>query len=126
MAKLLFGIIYSLKNVSAKLGAPNENSSNPGEEGALFPSALNKLRSFSTGQYRVHFHESLLNFKFAIVSDLAVDNLQPQLWELYSDIFVRHVLQNPLMPVEFGESKLSNADFITMSDTYLSGLPVFL
>lgn len=126
MAKLLFGIVYSLKNVSAKLGAGQENGNNPGDEGSLFPSSLNTLRSFGTGQYRVHFYESLSNFKFALVSDLSVDNLQPQLWELYSNVFVRHVLQNPLIPVEFGDSKLNNADFITLSDTYLSGLPVFL
>lgn len=110
MAQLLFGTIYSLKNILAKLAAPD---------------SANLLRSFSTGQYRVHFLESLTNFKFALVLDLSLDNLQPQLWHLYSEIFVRNIVTNPLSCVEFGSLKLSNPVFIQRSDEYLKGLAIF-
>lgn len=111
MAKLLFGLLYSLKNLSQKLGAD--------------PDSTNLLRSFSTGVYRVHFLESLSNFKFVLVSDLAVDNLQPQLWWLYLDIFLNTVVRNALAPVEFGSSRILNSSFIKESDSYLTALPMF-
>lgn len=110
VAKLLFGMVYSLKNMAQKL-APD--------------TVPNLLRSFSTGYYRVHFLESLTNFKFALVSDLSVDCLQDQLWHLYSDIFVNTVAFNALSPVEFGESKIQNAHFVSQSDSYLRSLTVF-
>lgn len=109
MAQLLFGIIYSLKNLLQKLGSDGANT----------------LRSFSTGHYRVHFLESLSNFKFALVSDLAVDNLQACLWELYSNIFVKTVVFNALAPVEFADNKICNLSFINQSDAYLGLLAVF-
>lgn len=109
MAQLLFGMVYSLKNLLAKLGA------SPG----------NTLRSFSTGYYRVHFLESLSNFKFALVSDLAVDNLQRSLWELYSTVFVKCVAFNALSPVEFADNKIDNASFIQQLDAFLQLLPLF-
>lgn len=110
MAKLLFGMIYSLKNLALKLGGPDE---------------LNHLRSFSTGHYRVHFLESLSNYKFALVSDLVTDNLQTPLWELYLNIFVKTVVFNALAPVEFGDNKLSNSAFIEETDKYLQALPMY-
>lgn len=110
MAKLLFGIIYSLKNLLDKLGSQD---------------ALNNLRSFSTALYQVHFFESLTNYKFVLVSDLATESLQPQLWLLYSNIFAKQIVSNPLMPAEFGELKLSNSSFILASDNYLRSLPAF-
>lgn len=111
MAKLFFGMVYSLKNLAHKLGSAD---------------SANYLRSFSTGYYRVHFLESLTNFKFALVSDLSVDCLQDNLWHLYSNIFVKTVALNGLSPVEFGESKVTNAKFVANSDTYLRGLSVFV
>lgn len=123
MAKLLFGIVYSLKNLSAKLGPASPEDS---LAESLFPASTNALRSFSTGKYRVHFYESLSNFKFTLVTDLEVDNLQPQLWDLYSEIFVKQVLQNALFPVEFGASKLNDPEFITLTDKFLSSLPAYV
>lgn len=107
MAKLLFGMIFSLKNISKKLGEEIDH---------------NQLRSFSTGNYRVHFFETLTNFKFVLVSDLEVDNLQKQLQELHANIFVKTVVFNALSPIEFGENKISNPNFIQKSDAFLKSL----
>lgn len=109
-AKLLFGLIHSLKNLSAKLATPE---------------TPNVLRSFSTAAYKVHFLESLTNYKFVLLSDLDTEDLQQELWSLYSSVFVKTVALNALSPVEFGESKISNASFIQQSDNYLQALPVF-
>lgn len=110
MAQLLFGTLYSLKIISTKLGDTLVG---------------NKLRSFCTGIYRVHFYESLSNFKFVIVTDLEVETLQLQLMQLYSVVFLNNVVMNALSPVEFGDLKISNQSFITLSDAYIRLLPVF-
>lgn len=110
MAKLLFGMVYSLKNLSLKLGPED---------------SFNILRSFSTCHYRIHFSESLSNFKFALISDLSVENLQDALWHLYSNVFVNTVVLNALSPVEFGETYISNTSFTRASDNYLRTLPQF-
>lgn len=110
MTKLLFGMVYSLKNLSVKLGPED---------------SFNVLRSFSTSHYRIHFSESLSNFKFALVSDLEVENLQDALWHLYSEVFVNTVVHNALSPVEFGEGKINNVSFTRASDNFLRSLPQF-
>lgn len=110
MAKLLFGMVYSLKNLSVKLG-PDDS--------------FNVLRSFSTSHYRIHFSESLSNFKFALVSDLEVENLQDALWHLYREVFVKTVVHNALSPVEFGDGKISNVSFTRACDNFLRSLPQF-
>lgn len=108
MAKLLFGTIYWLKTLSLKLGDSQAG-----------------LRSFCTGAYRVHFFESLSNFKFVLVSDLAVETLQIQLHQLYSDVFVNNVAMNALSPIEFGNARITNDTFIRQADNFLRLLPVF-
>lgn len=60
-----------------------------------------------------------------LLSDLDTEDLQLELWTLYSSVFVKTVALNALSPVEFGESKISNASFIQQSDNYLQALPVF-
>lgn len=110
VAKLLFGALYGLKTLSLKLS------------GLL---ADNSLRSFCTGAYRVHFFETLSNFKFVLVTDLRVETVQLQLQQLYSQVFVNTVVMNALSPVEFGASHITNDSFIRQSDSFLRLLPVF-
>ena len=99
--KLLFGMLYSLKNLCAKLVANNT------------------LKLFSLGEFRLHFFELATNFKFVLVSDASVDNLQQVLYTLYGKYFVEHVALNPLLPVEFGSGYIRNLNFINDSDAYL-------
>ncbi|WPK23406.1 hypothetical protein PUMCH_000645 [Australozyma saopauloensis] len=110
VAKLLFGTLYSLKTLSLKLDDSQ---------------SLNSLRSFSTGAYRVHFFESLSNFKFVLITDLAVETLQTQLQQLYGVVFVNNVIMNALSPVEFGSAKITNDSFVRLADNFLRLLPVF-
>lgn len=110
IAKLLFGTLFGLKNLTLKLG------------GSL---ANNSLRSFCTGTYRVHFFETLSNFKFVVVTDLGVEILQPQIQQLYSVVFINNIVMNALSPVEFGGLKITNDSFIRLSDEFLRLLPAF-
>lgn len=116
MAKLLFGVLYSLKNISSKLG----DGSNPSS------SNFNYLKSFSTSTYRIHFMETLTNLKFVLITDNLIDDLQQILWELYSNYYLNNVTLNPLSPVDFKETeKITNRNFINQTDQFLQSLPIF-
>ncbi|KAI5950195.1 hypothetical protein CANMA_005385 [Candida margitis] len=122
-SKLLFGILYSLKTIAAKL--------------VLEDSVLNELKQLTIGQYRIHFWESLTRFKFVIITDIQVQSLQQELWQLYSHFFIRYVVENALSPVEFKwkdddslqeneiYGKINNGRFIQETDRYLKSLSIF-
>lgn len=111
-AQLVFGMLYSLKQISNKLVDLDEESA-----------LSNSLKSFVLGTYRVHYFESLTGIKFILVSDMATDNLQSVLWELYSKYYLTTVVHNLLSPVEFSEEgKISNEVFIEQTDKFIQGL----
>lgn len=122
-SKLLFGILYSLKTIATKLVSDD--------------SAPNELKQLTIGQFRIHFWESLTRFKFVIITDLQVQSLQHELWQLYSHFFIKYVVENALLPVEFKwkdddtlreneiYGKINNGKFIQETDQYLRSLPIF-
>lgn len=110
-AKLMFGMLYSLKNIASKLGDKE---------------ARNNLKSLSTGKFRLHLFETASGLRFVIVLDPAIDNLQSVLWELYSNYYVRNVALNALLPVDFASDELlANPKFVLETDRFLVSLPVF-
>lgn len=52
------------------------------------------LRTFQTQSYRFHYLEVPSGIKFIINTDLEVNSLQSQLWDLYK-LFVEMVVRNP-------------------------------
>lgn len=136
-SQLLFGILYSLKTISSKLVDRDVEYCNSEEKGTdpLMPSA-NVLKSFTLGQFRIHYYESVTQLKFIIISDNQIDNLQNVLWELYSKYYLKHVVHNTFLPVEFkiadegaqqdGFDKINNSNFINETDRFIQGLSVFL
>lgn len=119
-AKLLFGAIFSLRNIAAKLYSKND---------ALDPAPnaiLNYLQSFSTEHYRVHYYETATNWKFAIISDPKVEDLQYALRYIYAVLFNEHVVKNALSMVNFQEGEyISNHNFVGGVDQYVTSLPNF-
>lgn len=110
ISKLLFGVLYSLKNLSSKLG---DNES------------FNSLKSFSTTNFRIHYLETLSNFKFILISDNMIDNLQNILWELYSNYFRNNIVLNPLSPIDFNNEIIDNVKFVNQTDEFIKSLSVF-
>lgn len=113
-SKLLFGLLYSLKTIVSKLKEGNE------------------LKSFVIGGFRIHFWESLTNFKFLLISDNSTDNLQAVLHSIYQKFFIKNVVFNPLSQIEFMELEngnaltklINNSNFINETDEYLLNLPI--
>ncbi|CAH2353990.1 trafficking protein particle complex subunit Bet5p [[Candida] railenensis] len=114
-SKLLFGLIYSLKNISTKLGTQANTTQ-----------SQNLLKSFATQNYRIHLYETASGLRFALISDVGLDNLQAVLHRIYTEIYLRTVVHNSLSPIDFraGE-KISNSNFILEVDSLIQGLSVF-
>ncbi|KAM0804620.1 Longin-like domain-containing protein [Usnea florida] len=82
-AKLVFGTIFSLRNMVKKLGGPDDN-----------------FISYRTGHYKLHYYETPTSLKFVMVTDTKTNNLRIVLHQIYVSLYVEYVTKNPLSPVE--------------------------
>ncbi|MCJ1225372.1 TRAPP subunit bet5 [Toensbergia leucococca] len=82
-AKLIFGTIFSLRNMVRKLGGPEDN-----------------FISYRTGHYKLHYYESPTSLKFVMVTDTKTNNLRIVLHQIYVSLYVEYVVKNPLSPIE--------------------------
>ncbi|KAH3687109.1 hypothetical protein WICPIJ_001911 [Wickerhamomyces pijperi] len=112
-AKLLFGTIFSLRNISNKLSPSSTTMT-----------SANSLKSFATTNYRAHYYETASGLKFVAMSDLNVKDLQKELRFVYERIYVDCVVRNPLCPVDFKHQgkKITNGSFIHGIDRFFGTL----
>ncbi|QKX60848.1 uncharacterized protein TRUGW13939_07994 [Talaromyces rugulosus] len=82
-AKLVFGTVFSLRNMVRKLG---------GEDDSFI--------SYRTTQYKLHFYESPTSIKFVMLTDDKAPSMRIALQQIYVNLFVEYVVKNPLSPVE--------------------------
>ncbi|KAJ3474519.1 hypothetical protein NLG97_g9810 [Lecanicillium saksenae] len=82
-AKLIFGTVFSLRNMARKLG---------GDDDAFI--------SYRTGQYKLHFYETPANLRFVLLTDTASASMRNVLHQIYINLWVEYVVKNPLAPVE--------------------------
>ncbi|KAL8843127.1 MAG: hypothetical protein Q9170_000257 [Blastenia crenularia] len=82
-AKLVFGTIFSLRNMIRKLGGPDDN-----------------FISYRTGHYKLHYYETPTSLKFVMVTDTRTNNLRIVLHQIYVSLYVEYVVKNPLSPIE--------------------------
>lgn len=82
-AKLVFGTIFSLRNMVRKLGGQEDN-----------------FISYRTGHYKLHYYETPTSLKFVMVTDTKTNNLRIVLHQIYVSLYVEYVVKNPLSPVE--------------------------
>jgi len=82
-AKLIFGVVFSLRNISRRLG---------GED--------NSFLCYRTKEYKLHYYETLTRMKFVMITDIKTNNLQLSLHQIWANLYVEYVVKNPLSPVE--------------------------
>ncbi|KAI9360471.1 Sybindin-like protein [Zopfochytrium polystomum] len=104
-AKLVYGVVFSLKNMVSKL-LPRKNS-----EGFL---------SYKTSTYKLHYFETPSCLRFVLTTDPASDNMRETLRQIYSDIYVEYVVKNPL--VKHG-GVIRNELFRTHLNSFIRSLP---
>ncbi|KAH0538734.1 hypothetical protein FGG08_004686 [Glutinoglossum americanum] len=86
-AKLVFGTVFSLRNMVRKLGGPDDH-----------------FISYRTGQYKLHYYETPTNLKFVMLTDIKTNNLRMVLHQIYVSLYVEfgvssitiYVVKNPL------------------------------
>ncbi|KAI9851602.1 MAG: TRAPP subunit bet5 [Vezdaea acicularis] len=82
-AKLIFGTVFSLRNITRKLGGPDDN-----------------FISYRTAQYKLHYYETPTSLKFVMLTDTRRDNLRVVLHQIWANLYVEYVVKNPLSPIE--------------------------
>ncbi|KAF8554164.1 snare-like protein [Imleria badia] len=107
-AKLVYGVILSLRNMVKKLSSRDE-----------------QFTSYRTSAYRLDVYETISGYKFVCLSDPSTDGLRFVLRQIYSGPFVNFVVRNPLVPMDSREQGIDNDYFRTSVDRLVRGLSVF-
>ncbi|KAL1979238.1 hypothetical protein VTN96DRAFT_6412 [Rasamsonia emersonii] len=82
-AKLIFGTVFSLRNMVRKLG---------GEDDSFI--------CYRTSQYKLHYYETPTNIKFVMLTDTKAPSMRIALHQIYVNLYVEYVVKNPLSPIE--------------------------
>ncbi|KAK3375481.1 Longin-like domain-containing protein [Podospora didyma] len=105
-AKLIFGTVFSLRNMVRKLG---------GEDDAFI--------NYRTAQYKLHYYETASNLRFVMLTDTATLSMRSVLHQIYINLWVEFVVKNPLSPVEHkGGVGVKNELFELGLDQFVRGL----
>ncbi|ATY61308.1 TRAPP complex subunit (Bet5) [Cordyceps militaris] len=105
-AKLIFGTVFSLRNMARKLGGDDDS-----------------FISFRTGQYKMHYYETPANLRFVLLTDTAAPSMRNVLHQIYINLWVEYVVKNPLSPVEHkGGDGVENELFELGLDQFIRGL----
>ncbi|KAK6362089.1 TRAPP subunit bet5 [Orbilia blumenaviensis] len=82
-AKLVFGVIFSLRNMVKKLCGPDDS-----------------FLCYRTGHYKLHYYETLSSLRFVMLTDIRTESLKSSLHQIYVNLYVEYVVKNPLSPIE--------------------------
>ncbi|KAL2123262.1 hypothetical protein VTJ04DRAFT_3717 [Mycothermus thermophilus] len=105
-AKLIFGTVFSLRNMVRKLG---------GEDDAFV--------SYRTAHYKLHYYETASNLRLVMLTDTATLSMRNVLHQIYINLWVEYVVKNPLSPVEHkGGAGVKNELFELGLDQFIRGL----
>jgi len=107
-AKLVYGVVLSLRNMIRKLSGKDEQFVN-----------------YRTSSYKMHLYETLSGYKFVMLSDPHTDSLRFVLRQIYAGPFLEYVVRNPLVSMDSRERGIDNEYFRTSTDRMVRGLSVF-
>lgn len=100
-AKLIFGVVFSLRNIVRNIGGEDNryyapDDANLGQRLTLTISFI----SYRTAEYKLHYYETPTKMKFVMVTDTKTSNLRVALHQIWANLFVEYVVKNPLSPIE--------------------------
>ncbi|KDR75851.1 hypothetical protein GALMADRAFT_248581 [Galerina marginata CBS 339.88] len=107
-AKLVYGVVISLRNMIKKLSGRDEQFVN-----------------YRTSAYKLHLFETLSGYKFVMLSDPKTDSLRFVLRQIYIGPFLEYVVRNPLVKMDSREQGIDNEYFRASVDRLVRGLSVF-
>ncbi|BGP17031.1 hypothetical protein JCM10213_000333 [Rhodosporidiobolus nylandii] len=96
-AKLVYGVVFSLRNMVSKLSSRGDES----------------FHSFSTSSYKLHYLHTPTSFHFVLVTSPMPGSLRPLLRQIYTGPFAEYVVRNPLasLDTQKGGKGVDNAAF---------------
>jgi len=107
-AKLVYGVVISLRNMVRKLSLRDE-----------------QFTSYRTSAYKLHLFETISGYKFVMLSDPKTDSLRFVLRQIYVGPFLEYVVRNPLVKMDSREQGIDNEYFRASVDRLIKGLSVF-
>ncbi|KAJ7045574.1 TRAPP complex subunit bet5 [Mycena alexandri] len=107
-AKLVYGVILSLRNMVKKLSGRDEQFVN-----------------YRTSAYKLHVYESVSGYKFVMLSNPEAESLRFILRQIYIGPFLEYVVRNPLVQMDSREYGIDNEYFRASIDRLVRGLSVF-
>ena len=108
-AKLVYGVVLSLRNMVKKLSGKQEEP----------------FLSYKTPSYRLHLFETLTGYRFVLLSDPQSESLRFVLRQLYQGPFVEYVARNPLVEMDSRTEGIDNDQFRAAVDRHMRSLTVF-
>lgn len=105
--KLMFGFLFSLKQIVSKL---TPESGMPG------------FHACSTNKFKLNYYETATGLRFVLNTDPQSGDMRECLRHIYSNIFVEFASKNPLYAPG---DPLDNDIFIQALDGYVRSLPAF-
>jgi len=107
-AKLVYGVVLSLRNMVKKLSGRDE-----------------AFTAYQTPYYKLHLYETLTGYKFVLLSDPSADSLRFVLRQLYTGPFVEYVVRNPLVEMDSRTEGVDNDLFRSAVDRHMRSLSMF-
>lgn len=101
--KLLFGFLFSLKQLVGKIS--------PRKGGGFY--------ACSTSAFKLNYFETPSGHRFVLCTDLAAGDMREPLRHIYSHIFVECLVKNPLWTPN---EEITNANFVQAIDRYVNSL----
>ncbi|KAF9465061.1 TRAPP complex subunit bet5, partial [Collybia nuda] len=106
-AKLVYGVILSLRNMIRKI------------------SGRQAFVNYRTSTYKLHVYETISGYKFVMLSDPSTDSLRFVLRQIYVGPFLEYVVRNPLVRMDSRDYGVDNEYFRSSVDRLVRGLSVF-
>lgn len=135
--RLLFGLLFSLKEFVFKLApavdsstaataaAANGSSGNDAAVGTAAPSArMEGMQRYQTNAYTCHQYETPSGLRFVLLTDNQAGDLSAVLRYIYAHIYVECVVNNPISDVKSAK-QITSQLFKAQLKQYVEGLPCF-
>jgi len=116
-AKMMFGLLFSLKNICTAID-PTREVKRP--LGAPTPHGAGcSFSSFTTDCYKLHYLDSPSGIKIVLNTSTDVGNLEKALWTIYSSLYCEYMVKNPL----WKHNTISNNElFVEKLNTFVSNI----
>lgn len=132
--RLLFGLLFSLKEFVIKIAPTSTGAMLPGggmangDLAGATDAALNApregLQRFQTNSYTCHQYESPSGLRFVLMTDNHAGDLSAVLKHIYSHIYVEYVVNNPLSDIKSAKPITSQL-FRMQLKQYIEGIQCF-